>query len=389
MTLTPKNSNSQDSLRLLFVANVDWFFISHRLELARAASDAGFEVHVAAAASGASVTIEEAGARFHPLPLSRSGVHPLREMTSLRSLIRLYRTLQPHLIHHVSIKPILYGSLAARLIPQAAVINALSGFGSMIEGRSKTRRGIVLRTYRALFASKRTHVIVQNEGHRKLLTEQGIAHTSRVHLIEGSGVDTTRFVPEPERRADPPIVVLVGRMLIDKGVREFVEAATLLRNSVRARFVLVGPANDENPSAISREELESWTREGSVEWWGPRDDIERVLPRASAFVSASYHEGLPKAMLEAAACGLPIIATDIAGHRGVVDESTGVMVPPRDAGALAAAIESLLSDPDRAMHLGRNARTRIQHRYTTESVVDQTMRLYARLLPESGHHAHQ
>lgn len=369
--------------RLLFVVNVDYFFLSHRLPLARAARDAGAEVVVAAADTGASQAILDEGLGFAPLPLHRHGTRVRDEARTFGALLSLYRRLRPHLVHHVTIKPVLYGSLAARLAGIPAVVNAISGLGSFLtsdHSRQLLRR-CVSATYRAALQNPQSRTIFQNPDDLELFVRWRFLRAEQGVLIRGSGVDCARFLPSPEPEGTP-MVMLPSRMLWDKGVGTFVEAARLLAaRGTRARFVLVGGTDDGNFMAVPGAQLRAWEAEGTVEWWGPRADMHRVLPQAAVVVLPSRREGVPKVLLEAAACGRPMVASDVPGCREVVRPgTTGERVPFGSAEALAEALGRLLADPALRASYGVAARRMAEEEFAEELVVRQTLDLYGDLL---------
>lgn len=373
-----------EPLRICFLVNVDWFFLSHRLPLARAARRAGAHVTVAAADTGCGPTIRAEGFEFAPIAFSRKGTGPRAELATLLSVAALYRRLRPHLVHQVTIKPVLYGSLAARALRVPAVVNAISGLGYVfIAGASKPGllRRLVGRLYAIALRNPRGRTIFQNPDDRALFVEQGLVDPSRTVLIRGSGVDCARFAPTPEPPG-LPVVMLPARMLWDKGVQAFVDAARMLRErGVAARFVLVGDTDAGNPSAVPTRDLDAWTADGVVEWWGARDDMHAALPEASIVVLPSRREGLPKVLLEAAACARPMIAADVPGCREVVRPGeTGLLFPVDDAAALATALTELLESPETRARFGRAARVMAETEFAEDIVADRTMALYRELL---------
>lgn len=374
-------------LHVVYVVNVDWFFLSHRLVLAQAARDAGARVTVLAADTGRGQQILDEGFSFVPVPFTRRGRNPLREPLMSVRLGRLYRHLRPDIIHHVTIKPVLYGSLAARTIcRRAGVVNAVSGLGFAfsVQERARTLRALVTWLYRIALRHPNSRTIFQNPADRALFVDSGLVPAEGAVLIPGSGVDCARFT-DSSLPSGTPVVMLASRMLWDKGVREFVAAAREVKQRrPDVRFVLVGGLDPGNPTAVGASQLDTWTTEGVVEWWGHRDDMERVLPQATVIALPSYREGLPKVLLEAAACGRPLIATDVPGCRDVVrDEENGLLVPPRDSHALAAAVETLLADPVRMRRFGEVNRSRALADFGLPMVVDATMGVYEAVAPHA------
>lgn len=375
------HAGSAGGRRLLIVVNHAPFFVSHRLPIAIAAREAGFEVHVAVAPSEPAVTtIKGHGCHVHVLPIDRTATGVIGEWRSLRALWRLYRRLAPAIVHHVTVKPVLYGSLARRLTGGGPVVNAIPGLGYVFlaqGSRAVVRRYLVERLYRVALGGRQTKAIFQNPDDLEQFVERGLIRPDRAVLIRGSGVDLAEFPVADEPPGDP-LVVLPARMLRDKGVMEFVEAARLVRAALPAvRFALVGGC-DANRSAIGEEQLLAWQADGVVEWWGQRDDMPDVLRRASIVCLPSFREGVPKALLEAAATGRAIVTTDVPGCREVVREGeNGLLVPPRNGAALAAAILTLVRDPELRRRMGRAGRLRAEREFSLESVVRRTLEIYA------------
>ena len=363
-------------MKLLFVVTEDWYFVSHRLSLAVAAQLAGFEVAVATREGAHGEAIRAAGIRLISFELSRRGGNPLREVMALW---RLYRRERPGLVHHVALKPVMFGALAAWLARVPAQVNAVAGLGWLFTSSSGIVRMVrpVLRLMLARLLNQPGSLsIVQNPEDLSLLERSGVS-AARLRLIRGAGVDTRVFCPAPPPPG-PVCIVLVARMLWDKGVGEFVEAARILTASgVNARFVLVGDSDPANPASVPESTLRSWAGQHGVEWWGRRDDMPAVLQAAHIACLPSYREGLPKSLLEAAACGLPIVATDAPGCREVVrDGVNGLLVPVRDAAALAEALRELIDDAGLRRRMGEQSRVRAETEFAQESVIAQTLAVY-------------
>lgn len=368
--------------KLLFFVTEDWYFCSHRLPLGIGARAAGFDVAVATRVNRHADAIRDAGLRLIPLELSRGGRNPLAEWRTVLAIARVLRQERPDILHNVALKPVLYGSLAARLTGQAGVVNALAGLGHIFadERRAGRLRQLVKLAFRWLL---RDHgqVIVQNPDDLRLLLETRAIRPEQATLIRGSGVDLDRFRPTPEVDG-VPVVTLAARLLWDKGVGEFVAAAERLQAAgVRARFVLVGEPDAENHAAIPAAQLDAWRAAGVVEWWGKRTDMPAVLAQSHLACLPSYYgEGVPKVLLEAAAAGRAIVTTDMPGCReAVADGDNGLLVPPRDAGALAEALRTLLDDPERRRHMGRRGRQRAEQEFGEDAVVRQTLAVYRNL----------
>jgi glycosyltransferase involved in cell wall biosynthesis len=377
--------------RLLFLVGDDVFFCSHRLPLAAAAVQAGYDVTVATHVTTLADRITATGARLVPLRIRRATRGVGSELAAAAEIVPLYRRLKPDIVHHVAIKPVVYGSLAARLTGVPYVVNAIAGLGWVFLSDAplaRTLRPLLHLAFKGLLAPGNGRVIVQNPDDRAVLIERGLATADHIVIIRGSGVDLAAFAATP-LPAGLPIVVLPARLLVEKGVREFAQAAgALKREGVAARFVLVGAPDPSNRGAIPQGELDRWVREGSVEWWGHRDDMPAVLAQSTIVCLPTYREGLPKSLLEGAAAARPLMATDVPGCREAVrDGENGLLVPPRDAAALAAALRTLLTDPERCRRMGAAGRALAEREFSVDQVVRQTLDLYASLLGRAPRHA--
>lgn len=375
--------------KLLFVVTEDWYFWSHRLDLARAAAQAGFDVSIATRVTDHGERIQREGFRLFPIGLFRSSRNPFVELASVFELIRLYRRERPAIVHHVAIKPIMYGSLAAWISGVPVVVNAFAGLGYAFT--DETRRGSMVHTYlrralKILLRLSKSVVVFQNKDDRDLLLEAGVVEIQHTRIIPGSGVDTKTFDVRPSAE-EYSIVMLASRMLWDKGIGEFVEAARRLKQEgVSARYVLVGRCDEHNPAVIEPTQLRRWVEEGVVEWWEHRDEMPSTLASATIVVLPSYREGLPKVLLEAAACGKPLIATNVPGCRDIVTHGiNGLLVPVRDSTALAAAIDSLLRDSSRRAAMGVAGREGVIRTFSVEKVAGQVVDLYRELLGMRKH----
>ena len=367
--------------RILFVVTEDWYFVSHRLALAVAAQAAGFEVVVATRVGRHGEAIRATGIRLVPFGLARSYGNPLREILAL---VRLYRRERPDIVHHVALKPIVYGAVAAWLARVPAQVNAVVGLGWLFTSTKGVMR-LIRPAARWILASllrmRGSLTIVQNPDDRALLVRSHLPE-SRIRLIRGAGVDTTVFAPAPEP-AGPVCIVLAARMLWDKGVGEFVEAARLIRQAgVQARFALVGDPDNDNPASVPEATLRGWHGQDGVEWWGRRDDMPSVYQAAHiACLPSYYREGLPKVLLEAAACGRPLVTTDAPGCREVVqDGDNGILVTPRDAQSLARAMRKLIEDEKLRHAMGKRGREIMLKDFSSEQVVRETLAIYRELV---------
>jgi len=368
--------------KLLFFVTEDWYFVSHRLTLAVSAKAAGYEVAVLTRVRAHGGLIRDSGLRLIPFEIARTGLNPFREAWTLFRLIRLYRKERPDLLHHVALKPVLYGSIAARWAGRPAIVNALAGMGWLCSSWGATHR--VRSVVRSILTRllKRGLTIVQNPEDARMLVEAGVP-ASLIKRIPGAGVDPRLYGKEAPD-SGPPLVVLVARMLWDKGVGDFVEAATRIRHAgFKARFALVGIPDPENPTSVPDTQLRAWHERGHIEWWGYRADIPAVLAKASiACLPTFYGEGVPKALIEAMASRRPIVTTDIPGCRELVDGGrNGILVAPRDVNALTAALEALIRDPERCRRMGEAGRLMVEKSLSLDHVLQETINLYQELVP--------
>jgi glycosyltransferase involved in cell wall biosynthesis len=371
---------------ILMVVNVEWYFLSHRLAFARALRERGHTVTVAAGVErGQQADVEAAGFRFVPIRLRRGRLRWHEEAATVLDLFRLYRAERPDLVYQTTIKPVLYGSLAARALGIAHVLSAIPGLGHSFSGRgvvAAARRPAVAAAYRMALAGRRTRVVFQTDEDLRIFVEQGIVKADRAVVIRGSGVDVRSFSPSPEP-AGIPIVLLASRLLWDKGVGEFAEAARLIHaNAVPCRMVIVGTPDVNSPNAVPTATLQDWHHSGLIEWWGLRRDMADVLRSAAIVALPSYYgEGVPKILLEAAASGRPIVATDWPGCRDIVRAGdNGLLVPPRDPRALADAVVQLLQDPAARAEMGRCGRMMAEREFADDFMAGQMADLCDQML---------
>ena len=369
--------------KIVFFITEDWAFLSHRLPLARAARDAGWDVVIATHVTTKADVIEAEGFRLEPIPLDRGGVHPWRELKALAALADVLIRHRPDILHCVAVKPVLYGNLIAFLTRQKATVSALAGMGYAYTAGSlkvRTLRSVLSTLLRLLLRRPNSHLIVQNEDDRDLMLKIGAATPATITLIPGSGVDLQALPALPPPDNSPVIFALVARMLADKGVREAVEATGRVEGAL---LWLVGSPDPHNPSSIDEAELRGWEKDGRVKWLGHRNDILEIWRQADVAILPSYREGTPKALLEAAACARPIITTDVVGCRQVIDDGVeGRIVPARSPHGLAEAMKRLAEDAGLRHDMGRAARRRAEQRFSQEKVVEMHFAIYRAL---SGH----
>jgi glycosyltransferase involved in cell wall biosynthesis len=372
------------SQRLLLVYNIPEYFMMRGLRTAIAARAEGFEVHVATPEGPVTERIRSAGLDFHAISMSRSGLSPRSEIACLADLIRLYRRLKPDLVHHSTIKPVVYGGIAARLTGVPAVVHAIHGLGYVFTARGARvgflRRGVKFALRRA-FGHRHERITFLNREDSEAFVESGILAERDAIVVCPMGVDVSVFRASQEP-APPPVVILPARLLWDKGVGEFVAAARILKaRRTVARFVLVGDADPGNPMTVPVRQIRAWAEEGVVECWGWIEDMAAVYAQSHIVCLPSYREGLGMVLVEGGACGRPLVATDVAGCREVVSHGeNGLLVPPRNPEALADAIGTLIGDSSLRARMGARGREIVTQKFSEEQVVRETLILYRELL---------
>jgi glycosyltransferase involved in cell wall biosynthesis len=373
----------------MFVVNVAWFFVSHRLALAQAAQRAGFRVHLASDVETESEVddVRRAGIEFHRVRLARSGSNPWDELRTTYDLHQAVRLAHPDILHNVTAKPVIHGSRIARVLGTPGVVNAVSGFGYAYSGGGGRRvfRAVLDRAYARAFRPQNVRVIVQNDEDRAEVLRICPAAGTRVRLIQGSGVDLNEFQEAPEL-GGVPTVVLPARLLREKGVYEFAAAALELRSAgVPARFVIAGRLDPANRGALTGEQVRALCADSGVEWIGDCQDMPRLFRESHVVCLPSYREGMPKVLLEACAAGRAVVTSDCPGCRDVVREGkNGLLVPARDAHALAAAIRAVLADPARRQEMGREGRMLAEREFGIDRVIQEHLDIYRELLTSSA-----
>jgi glycosyltransferase involved in cell wall biosynthesis len=368
--------------RLLYVVTEDWAFLSHRLPMARAAREAGFEVHVATRVTDGAAAIEAERFALHPIPFTRGSLSPLAMISTVAALHRVHREVRPALTHHVALQACVLGMLAMLGQP-AACINAFIGLGYLFtsdSGKARMVRSLVGLLLRFLVNRKNCVALVQNPDDMAALLLIGIAK-SRIVLIAGSGVDTNRFTPTPEPTGAPTFG-FVGRLLDDKGIRTLIAAHQLLRTRMPdAQLLIAGMPDPANPASVTEAEAKSWNEQVGIAWLGQVNDIAGFWARTHIAVLPSRREGLPLSLLEAAACGRAMIASDVPGCREIViHEQTGLLFPVDDAPALADAMARLAAAPQLRACCAAAARKRVVEKFAAEIIGRQITELYRNVL---------
>jgi glycosyltransferase involved in cell wall biosynthesis len=378
----PQTASSATAPRLLYVVTEDWAFLSHRLPMARAARDAGFEVHVATRVSGGAAAIEAERFTLHPIPFARGSLSPLAAIATIAALRRVRRDVKPELTHHVALQACVFGMLST-LGQSAACINAFIGLGYSFTsetGKARAVRALIGLLLRFLINRRNCIALVQNKDDMAALVSFGLAQ-KRIALIPGSGVDVNRLTPLAEPNGAPTFG-FVGRLLEDKGIRTLVAAHRLLRTRIPdARLLIAGTSDPANPASVTEAEAKSWNSEVGIAWLGYVGDIVSFWSKAHVAVLPSRREGLPLSLMEAAACGRAMIASDVPGCREIViHEQTGLLFPVDNALALADAMGRLAGDPSLRARYAMAARKLVIERFTAEIIGRQTVALYKRVI---------
>ncbi len=367
--------------RLLFLVSEDWYFCSHRLALAIDSLAAGYDVVVVTRVRDHGEIIRRAGLRLIHCEISRRGINPLSEALSVLKLARIYAKERPLIVHHVAFKPIVLGSLAARLSRVPHIVNAVAGLGYVFTSeklKARLLRPFLRWMLRNLMCQPNSHTIFQNPDDQATIIEWGINRNNCL-LVRGTGVDLEEFSATAEV-PDTPKVLLAARMLWDKGVGTFVEAVAILRSrKLDFRAILVGRPDSGNPASIPETQLRQWHENGAIEWWGHVEGMPTVLSGCHVVcLPSSYGEGIPKVLIEAAACARPIVASDVSGCREIVKhEINGFLVPPRNAGALADALQCLIEDPALREKFGTAGRLFTEKEFSLRQVNDAILGLYS------------
>ena len=371
--------------KLIYLVTEDWYFWSHRLPMARAAREAGFDIAVATRVDKHGERIAAEGFRLLPLAWSRRSINPAGALSAVAEIAALYRREAPDIVHHVAMKPVLLGGLAAGLAGVPAVVNALTGLGSAFLGtgglKSRVAGAMARPLLRSVLKRPNSVTVLQNEDDRKMLVAAGLLPDERGRIIRGSGVDTRHYQVLPEPPAPPVTVGCVARLLADKGVGPLVEAQQRLRaKGLDVNLILAGTPDPENPTSVTRGELDRWSALPGVELPGHIADVREVWARCHVAVLASRREGLPKSLLEAAACGRAIVATDVPGCREVARAGeNALLVPPDDPAALAGALEVLVRDAAMRQRFGAASRRLVESDMASDRVGAKTVELYRSL----------
>jgi glycosyltransferase involved in cell wall biosynthesis len=377
------------AVKVLFFANTDWYLYNFRLPLAKFLRERGLDVVMLSPSGSYGPLLRQAGFRWIGLDMNRRSLNPARELALIRRISAVYAAEMPDLVHHFTIKCVVYGSLIARWNGIRNHVNAVTGMGYVFSDdgyKARLLRPVVRNLIKAALGGEGSRLILQNKDDVAAFVAADLASEHRTHLIMGSGVDTSRFRPlngSDERRVMR--VLLASRLLWDKGIREYIEAANLLKaQKLAVEFLLAGSPDPGNPGSVPPSQLQKWQKSGAVHYLGHVSDMPRLLADIDVAVLPSYREGVPRSLLEAAACGLPIVTTDVPGCREVVTHGVnGLLIPPRDPHALAAAIQRLYEQPAERARMGRAGRETVLNDFDQRIVFEKTFAVYTDLLSNS------
>jgi glycosyltransferase involved in cell wall biosynthesis len=367
-------------MKLLFIVNVDWFFISHRLPIALAAIEKGYEVHLACGITNRKAELEALGIIVYPLSISRSGTSLLKELKVIKEMNAVVKKVAPDAVHLVTIKGAVYGGLVTRFKKIKVRVASISGLGFVfIDKGIKARilRFLITKLYRIALNSSNTQVIFQNKNDKAIFIENKIIKPEQSLIVRGSGVDlvTYKYLPEP---AGEKVIMFLARLLKDKGLVEFCDAAVALKESdFKGRFVLVGDIDLHNPNSLTQEELNNYINSGYIEHWGFSTNVAEIIAQSHIMVLPSYREGLPKSLIEAAACGRAVITTDVPGCRdAITPNETGILIPVKSSKAIVHAIQTLCDNDDIRIKMGAKGRALAESCFDIADVIETHLKLY-------------
>ncbi|KHD05772.1 glycosyl transferase family 1 [Candidatus Thiomargarita nelsonii] len=371
-------------MKILLFANTDWYLYNFRLPLAKYLKEKGLEVILVSPPGAYGTKLEENGFRWISVPMERRSLNPWKEFKLLRHLRKLYAKEKPDLVHNFTIKNVVYGSLAAQMAGIKPRVNAVTGLGHIFTSNgwlARLIRPIVSRLLRVALQGNKSLLILQNPDDYQAFVNADLVLPKNIRLIRGSGVDTERFKPSSQKRQGVFRVLLATRLLWEKGVGEYVEAARKLKGDNQAiEFLLAGSPDPGNPASVPPAQIDAWAREGIITALGHLDKMEDILNEVDLVVLPSYREGLPRILLEAAAYGLPIVTTDAPGCREIVaDEVNGFLVPCKDSAALATAIQRILDNPEERARMGAASRSKVLAEFDQKIVLRETFEVYREL----------
>jgi len=370
---------------ILFVVNVDWFFISHRLVIAEAVIKRGYKVYVAAKNTGQKEIIEQKGIHFINLDITRSGLNPIKELKLVFSLYKIYSCIKPDIIHHITLKPVLYGSLVSKFFKSPKIVNAISGLGyNFTENRNGIASFIMIKLMQYGFNRKGLEFIFQNnDDFNDLFQKNVLTRRSHIHFIKGSGVDLNLFNHKYFSPTNVIKVLFPSRMLWDKGVYELYKSTIELKEKYinRIQFILVGSADSENRAGVSKEFMNNWQDGHYVKWLGYQKEMTSIYQDSHIVVLPSYREGLPKSLIEACAAGRAIITTNAIGCKECVEDGkNGIVIPLKNYVELSKAISFFVENPSQIANMGKYGRKKAENEFDIKLVIDKHLRIYEELI---------
>ncbi len=375
--------------KLLFNITEDWFFCSHFLERALAAKKGGFSIFVLSRLSLNKDILDNYGFKFISLPYKRKSTNLFYEFFVLIKIILIYKRVRPDIVHHVAAKPIIYGSIAARICKIKSVINAPVGLGYVFISdtlKAKVLRPILKILFKCFLNShngidRRNKVIFENNDDLNYFIKLGALDPKNACIIQGAGVKIKQKY-KPQKNKKIPTIALVARMLKDKGINEFVEVARILnREKIIGNFLLVGDIDPDNPSSLKRQILSKWNDDRVIEWVGWVENVGEILEKTDILCLPSYREGLPKALIEGAAYGLPIVTTNTVGCRDVVEDGVnGFLVPIKNVDQLSRRIFELIINKDLRNKMGMESFKIASSKFSSKIIISQTLKVYNEML---------
>lgn len=374
---------SKNTKILIYFVTEDWYFVSHRLELALSAIDDGFDVYLVTRVTSNKKYIESYGIKVISIDIERGGLSIFKDFKLILKLFRIFNNIKPHIIHNISLKPILYGTLIGKITSANIIVNTFPGLGFLknknLTFLSNVIRNITKFLFSIILRLINCKVIIQNTYDLEFCKKVLKINFQKLHLIRGSGVNTSKLLPKQKKKEKNIRISLVSRMLFDKGIFDFVEAAKKIKlkypNTV---FALVGKPDKDNKNSIPKEILLKWHNEKIIEWQGFQKNIGFVWANSHiACLPTFYNEGLPKSLLEASACGIPIVCSDNPGCMEIVENNhNGLIFPQKDIFQLCIAIEYLIINKDERKRMGENGRKKVLDMFDIEFINRQTKILY-------------
>ncbi len=374
-------------MKYIFFANTDWYLYNFRLSLIETLRNKGIDVVLLSPPGKYGLMLRERGFRWIELPMNRRSLNPLSEMKLMFYLILLYKSERPDLVHHFTIKCVVYGSIASRIAGVKSVVNAVTGLGHVFTDmgwRARMLKPFVALLLRLVCNAGNSRLIMQNRDDYSLFVDNSLADSASIHIIRGSGVNTDIFVPVKKSNSEKGLftVILATRLLWEKGVGEYMKAAEIIKNNnLNIKFIIAGSGDEGNPSSVSEDDIMRMHDKGVLEYIGHVEDVLSLLKRADLVILPSYREGTPKILLEAASCGLPIITTDVPGCREVVEHKVnGLLVPVKDVESIAEGIEFFYNNRETAMIMGKAGRNKVLREFDERIIINATCEVYEEVL---------